>query len=98
MFGFNKNKKPADRIRAADKSTQRLRKKRSKLSPVLDKKKIKRINSKIHKNKVETKIAYCELAHPETKKTTNNVSFNYSKNEKQLHMHGHYHSSNKDED
>ena len=43
MFGlFNKNKTPSDRIRNADKSTQRLRDKRSKLNPYTDDKKIKR--------------------------------------------------------
>lgn len=99
MFGFNKNKKPADRIRSADKSTQRLRDKRSKLDPISDEKKIKKINNKIHQNNVEKDIAYREIDHPKTeiKRTTNNTSFNYNKNDNstQLHVHGHYHSSKK---
>lgn len=97
MFGLNKNKTPADRIRIADKSTQKLRDKRSKLDPVSDERKIKRINSKIHKNNVEKDIAYRELEHPKTeiKKTTNHNSVNFNKNEKSIHIHGHYHSSSK---
>ncbi len=99
MFGFNKNKSPADRIRSADKSTQKLRDKRSKLNSISDAKKIKKINGKIHKNNVEMHIAYKQLEHPKTeiKKTTNHTSFNYNRNDnsKQLHIHGHYHSYKK---
>ena len=94
MFNFlNKNKSPADRIRSADKSTQKLRDRRSTLDPVSDEKKIKKINGKIHKNNVETSIAYRELEHPKTdiKNTTNH--FNYNKNDNGKHLHLHYHSS-----
>ena len=48
MFGIFKEKSPQERIRNADKSTQRLRDKRSKLNPKTDKEKINKINGKIH--------------------------------------------------
>ena len=88
---------PSDRIRKADNSTQKLRDKRSKLDPVFDEKKISKINKKIHKNNVETKIAYAELKQPKTevKKTTNNISFNKNDNSKHVHFHGHYHNHKK---
>ena len=88
---------PSDRIRKADNSTQKLRDKRSKLDPVFDEKKISKINKKIHKNNVETKIAYAELKQPkhEVKKTTNNISFNKNDNSKHVHFHGHYHNHKK---
>lgn len=94
---FNKNKTPADRIRSADQSTQRLRDKRAKLDPYTDEKKIKRINNKIHKNNIEIKIANKELSQPKTeiKKTTNNTSINFNKNDNGKHFHLHYHSSKK---
>ncbi len=96
---FGKNKTPSDRIRKADSSTQKLREKRSKLNPVWDEKKIKKINGKIHKNNVEKDIAYAELKQPKTEinNTTKNTNINFNKNDnsKQLHLHGHYHSSKK---
>lgn len=90
MFG---KKSPQDRIRNADKSTQRLRDKRSKLDPMNDKK-IMKINSKIHDNNVEIDIARRELKQPKTefKKTTNNINFNKNDNSKSVHLHGHYHN------
>lgn len=94
LFG---KKSPQDRIRKADNSTQKLRNQRSKLDPVFDEKKISKINKKIHKNNVETQIAYAELKQPKTeiKNTTNNVSFNKNDNSKQTHFHGHYHKHKK---
>ena len=61
MFRIFKEKSPQERIRNADKSTQRLRDKRSKLNPKTDKEKINKINGKIHRNNVETDIAFAEL-------------------------------------
>ena len=61
MFRVFKEKSPQERIRNADKSTQRLRDKRSKLNPKTDKEKINKINGKIHRNNVETDIAFAEL-------------------------------------
>ena len=97
MFNLFKSKDPSERIRKADNSTQKLRDKRSKLDPVFDEKKISNINKKIHKNNVETKIAYAELKQPKTevKKTTNNISFNKNDNSKHVHFHGHYHNHKK---
>ena len=97
MFGFNKNKSAADRYRDADKSTKKLRDKRSKLDPIIDEKKIKKINKKIHENNVEKEIATKEMNHPKTeiKRTTNNISFNYNKNDNGKHAHLHYHSAKK---
>lgn len=92
MFGFGK-KSPQDRIRSADKSTQRLRDKRSKLDPWDDKGKMK-INKKIHKNNVEIDIARHEMRQPKTeiKNTNNNFSLNKNDHSRQVHIHGHYHS------
>lgn len=97
MFGINKNKSAADRYRDADKSTQKLRDKRSKLDSVTDEKKIKKINKKIHENNVEKEIAILEMNHPKTeiKNTTNNISFAYNKNDNGKHAHLHYHSAKK---
>lgn len=97
MFNLFKSKDPGKRIRQADNSTQKLRDKRSKLDPVFDEKKINNINKKIHKNKVETEIAYAELKQPKTevKNTTNNISFNKNNNSKHLHLHGHWHNNKK---
>ena len=52
MFRIFKEKSPQERIRNADKSTQRLRDKRSKLNPKTDKEKINKINGKIHRNNI----------------------------------------------
>lgn len=95
MFGIFKAKSPQERIRNADKSTQRLRNKRSKLNPKTDKVKIDKINGKIHRNNVETDIAYAELKQPRKEPKTTNISFNKNDKSKQLHFHGHYHSKNK---
>ena len=95
MFGIFKAKSPRERIRNADKSTQRLRNKRSKLNPKTDKVKIDKINGKIHRNNVETDIAYAELKQPRKETKTTNISFNKNDKSKQLHFHGHYHSKNK---
>lgn len=95
MFGSKKS--PQDRIRKSDKKIQKLRDKRSKLdtnSPDYEKKQWK-INNKIHKQKVEIKIAEKELEQP-VKKTTNvNNNFNYNKTEKGVHLHAHYHNGKK---
>ena len=93
MSLFSKNKNPSDRIRKADASTQRLRDKRSKLDPTFDKKRINKINGKIHKNNVEINIAKMELRQPkvEIDNSTSNINFNNNDNSKQLHLHGHYH-------
>ena len=95
MFGIFKEKSPQERIRNADKSTQRLRDKRSKLNPKTDKEKINKINGKIHRNNVETDIAFAELKQPKKETRTTNISFNKNDKSKQLHFHGHYHSKNK---
>lgn len=95
MFGIFKAKSPQERIRNADKSTQRLRNKRSKLNPKTDKVKIDKINGKIHRNNVETDIAYAELKQPRKETKTTNISFNKNDKSNQLHFHGHYHSKNK---
>lgn len=96
MFKIFGEKTPAQRIRQAEKSTQILREKRSKLSPISDEKKIWKINNKIHANKVEKSIAYKELEQPkrETRKTNNNILVKIGKTDKskQIHFHGHYHS------
>lgn len=97
MFGLFKEKTPQQKIRNADRSTQKLRDKRSKLDPRKDKDKIGKINAKIHKNNVEIDIAHAELRQPkkEIKRTTTNISFNQNDNSKQLHLHGHYHNNRK---
>ena len=95
MFRIFKEKSPQERIRNADKSTQRLRDKRSKLNPKTDKEKINKINGKIHRNNVETDIAFAELKQPKKETITTNISFNKNDKSKQLHFHGHYHSKNK---
>lgn len=95
MFEIFKTKSPQERIRNADKSTQRLRDKRSKLNPKTDKEKINKINGKIHKNNVEMDIAYAELKQPRKETKTTNISFNKNDKSKQVHLHGHYHAKNK---
>ena len=95
MFGFFKAKSPQERIRTADKSTQRLRDKRSKLNPKTDKEKINKINGKIHRNNVETDIAFAELKQPKKETRTTNISFNKNDKSKQAHFHGHYHAKSK---
>ena len=96
MF-WNKNKSPQERIRKADKSTQRLRKKRAKLDPEIDSKQFWAINNKIHENNVEIDIARRELRQPVRKRTniTTNINFNKNDNSKSVHFHGHYHGHKK---
>lgn len=95
MLGLFKIKSPQDRIRMADKSTQRLRDRRSKLNPKKDKEKIDKINGKIHHNNVETKIAYAELKQPKKETKTMNISFNKNDKSRQVHFHGYYHTKKK---
>lgn len=95
MFGIFKEKSPQERIRNADKSTQRLRDKRSKLNPKTDKEKINKINGKIHRNNVETDIAFAELKQPKKETRTTNISFNKNDKSKQVHFYGHYHAKSK---
>lgn len=96
MF-WNKEKSPQEKIRIADRSTQRLRDKRSKLDPEVDSKKIWKINKKIHENNVEIGIAEKELSQPVRKKTniTTNINFNKNDNSKSVQFHGHYHNHKK---
>lgn len=95
MSIFRKDKSAANRYREADASTQKLRNKRSKLDPATDGKKIKKINSKIHKNNVEKYIADKEMGNPKVEinnKTNNfNVNNNRTKNSKEIHVHAHKH-------
>ena len=95
MIRIFKEKSPQERIRNADKSTQRLRDKRSKLNPKSDKEKINKINGKIHRNNVETDIAFAELKQPKKETRTTNISFNKNDKSKQVHFHGHYHAKSK---
>jgi hypothetical protein len=94
---FGKNKTPQQRIRQADRSTQKLRDKRSQLNPEYDDRKVMKINNQIHRNNVEIDIAKRELSQQkiEVKNTSRNFSFNKNDNGKSLHLHYHNHKNKK---
>lgn len=100
---FGRKKTPKEQILSSEKNKARLRNKRENLdptSPSYERKKWK-INNKIHNENVKIDIANKELKQPVTntttinKKTTVNTNLNYNKTESGIHIHGHYHSSNK---
>ncbi len=92
MLIFFKKKSAQQRIRAADRSNQKLRKRRSNIDSS-DKKTLGKLNTKIHRNNVEIDIARRELRQPKivVNNTTKSISFSKNSNSKELHLHGHYH-------
>lgn len=92
MLIFFKKKSAQQRIRAADRSNQRLRKRRSNIDSS-DRKTLMKLNTRIHRNNVEIDIAKRELSQPKIviNNTTKSINFSKNSNSKELHLHGHYH-------
>ncbi|MCM1441724.1 MAG: hypothetical protein NC131_21315 [Roseburia sp.] len=88
---------PAQKYKRSDKKIQSLRDKRSKLDPDVpwEAKKINKINSQIHEQKVNQHIADKEMSGNHYKKTNVTVNLNKNNSKKSVEFHGHYHSGKK---